>query len=69
MITNMKKYENPMLQIVSINNNDIVTASLPKGTNPVTDPGQIQAPGRKSIWDYVVVLPSQARTIGRAVKG
>ena len=23
----MKKYENPMLQIVSINNNDIVTAS------------------------------------------
>ena len=51
MITNMKKYENPMLQIVSINNNDIVTASLPKGTNPVTDPSQIQAPGRKSIWD------------------
>ena len=51
MITNMKKYENPMLQIVSINNNDIVTASLPKGTNPVTDPSMIQAPGSKSIWD------------------
>ena len=52
MITNMKKYENPMLQIVSINNNDIVTASpIGVGNNTVTNPGQIQAPGRKSIWD------------------
>ena len=53
MITNMKKYENPMLQIVSINNNDIVTASqIGVGSNPVTGSGQIQAPDRrKSIWD------------------
>ena len=52
MITNMKKYENPMLQIVSINNNDIVTASpIGVGNTPVTQPGQIQAPARRSIWD------------------
>ena len=47
----MKTYINAEIQVVRVSNNDIVTASLPKGTNPVTDPGQIQAPGRKSIWD------------------
>ena len=47
----MKKYIDARLQIVR-SNNDIVTASLPKGTTPISDPGQIQAPGRRrSIWD------------------
>ena len=27
MIMNMKKYENPMLQVISIKNNDILTQS------------------------------------------
>ena len=47
----MKKYFDAELQIVRVNNNDIVTASLPKGTTPVDDPGKVQGPGRRSIWD------------------
>ena len=47
----MRKYINAKLQIVRMNNNDIVTTSIPKGTTPVVNPGDIQAPGRKSIWD------------------
>jgi len=46
----MKAYKTVKLQVVRMND-DIVTTSIPKGTNPVTDSGQIQAPGRKSIWD------------------
>ena len=47
----MKAYNKAELQIVRVNNNDIVTASLPKGANPVTDTSTIQAPARRSIWD------------------
>ncbi len=49
----MKAYNKAELQIVRVNNNDIVTASttLPKGTTPVSNPSDIQAPGRRSIWD------------------
>ena len=50
MITNMKKYENPMLQIVSISNNDIIVTSINTPNNTVGDKQQL-APGRKSIWD------------------
>ena len=51
MIKIMKKYSNAELQIVRVNNNDIVTASLPKGNATVTDPNVIQGPARRSIWD------------------
>ena len=47
----MKKYINAQLQIVSLSN-DIVTASyIGVGNKQVTDPSQIQTPGRRSIWD------------------
>jgi len=48
----MKTYNNAELQIVHMNNNDIVTTSMNihNGT-VVTNPGQVNAPGRKSIWD------------------
>ena len=47
-----KKYIDAELQIVRTNN-DIVTASqIGVGSNPITDPGAVQAPGRRrSIWD------------------
>ena len=48
----MKAYNKAELQIVRVNNNDIVTASpIGVGNNTVTQPGQIQAPARRSIWD------------------
>ena len=51
----MKKiYNNAELQIVRVNNNDIVTASNPNvtiGGKFTGTPGQIDAPGRRSIWD------------------
>ena len=48
----MKKYIDAELQIVRMNNNDIVTTSqLGIGNNTVTNGTQIQAPGRRSIWD------------------
>ena len=48
----MKKYINAQLQIVSLSN-DIVTASnnIGVGSTTVTNPNQIQTPGRRSIWD------------------
>ena len=49
----MKQYINAELQIVRMNNSDIVTTSM--GVNnsvTVSDPGQVNAPGRrKGIWD------------------
>ena len=49
----MKQYIKAELQIVRVNNNDIVTASqLGIGSNTVNSGTQVQAPGRKSIWDY-----------------
>ena len=52
MIMIMKTYIKAELQIVRMNNNDIVTTSqLGVGNNPVTTPGQVQTPGRRSIWD------------------
>jgi hypothetical protein len=48
----MKTYINAELQIVRMNNNDIVTTSqLGVGSHTVTGSGQIQTPGRRSIWD------------------
>ena len=48
----MKQYIKAELQIVRLNNNDIVTASqLGIGSNTVNSGTQVQAPGRKSIWD------------------
>ncbi len=48
----MKKYFNAQMRIVSVSNNDIVTASqIGIGNTTVTNSNQIQAPGRRSIWD------------------
>ena len=47
----MKTYIDAELQIVRVNNNDIVTASMPVSNTVVTNPGQVNAPGRRSIWD------------------
>ena len=48
----MKQYIKAELQIVRVNNNDIVTTSqLGIGSNTVTNGSQVQAPGRRSIWD------------------
>ncbi len=53
----MKKYENPMLQVVSINSNDIVTASDPNillgGTfSGATDGTAFSTAGRRfDEWD------------------
>ena len=52
MIEIMKAYNKAELQILRMNNNDIVTTSnIPTSSNPVTGSGQIQTPGRRSIWD------------------
>ena len=40
MITIMKKYENPMFQVVSIKKNDIITGSDPKLINEGYDSNQ-----------------------------
>jgi len=48
----MKTYNKAELQIVRMNNNDIVTTSqMGIGNTTVTGSGQIQTPGRRSIWD------------------
>lgn len=46
-----KAYKTVKMNVVLMDNNDIITESLGIGSNTVTTPGQIQAPGRKSIWD------------------
>ena len=50
----MKTYYSPMLQVVSIKNNDIVTESLPYDTNAEygLNTGEILAPGRRNVFDY-----------------
>jgi len=49
----MKTYIDAELQIVRMNNNDIVTTSMNLHNGPViTDPNQVNAPGRRrNIWD------------------
>jgi len=48
----MKKYNNAKMSVVLTDNNDIVTTSIGVGNKTVTNPGDIQAPGRRSsIWD------------------
>lgn len=48
-----KKYENPMLQIVSIKNNDIVATSGPGiNTSSVVEVGNIGAPGQRGLDDW-----------------
>lgn len=49
MITTMKKFENPMLQVVSIVNNDIITESL--GVHGTTTNTQL-APGQRGIDEW-----------------
>ena len=54
MINTMKKYENPMLQVVSIKKNDIiVTSGEPQPTSTEYVPGvsnPILAPGLRDVW-------------------
>lgn len=47
----MKAYKTVKMNVVLMDNNDIITESLGIGNTTVTTPGQIQAPGRKTIWD------------------
>ena len=48
----MKQYINARMRVVPMSNNDIVTTSIGVGNKTVTNPGDIQAPGRRSsIWD------------------
>ena len=47
----MKKYINPMLQIVAVNNNDIVTASINTPNDRVGNQQQLDPGRRRSIWD------------------
>ena len=48
----MKTYINAELQIVRVNNNDIVTASIPTNGTPITNSGNVaNSPARRSIWD------------------
>ena len=48
----MKKYENPMLQVVGINKHNIIATSGP-GFNPenVVDPSDVGAPGMRGVFD------------------
>ena len=47
-----KKYFNAQMQIVSVQSNDIVTASIGVGNKTVNDPAVIQTPERRrSIWE------------------
>ena len=47
----MKKYENPMLQVVSISKNDIIVTSINTPTNGMGNGTQLAPDRRKSIWD------------------
>ena len=54
----MKTYKSPMLQVVSIKNNDIVTASDPNVTlsntqySGLTDGSGFSAPGQRGVFDW-----------------
>ena len=49
----MKKYENPMLQVVGIKNNDIITDSLGmRGDKTVDSASGILAPGQRGMDDW-----------------
>ena len=48
-----KKYENPMLQIVSINKNNIIATSGPFGSNGTYGEGvNLAAPGQRGLDDW-----------------
>ena len=47
----MKTYIDADLQIVRVNNNDIVTASVNVGSAITSENVNADAPRRKSIWD------------------
>ena len=47
----MKKYINAELQIVAVNNNDIVTASINTLNDQVGNKQQLDPGRRRSIWD------------------
>ena len=48
----MKKYENPMLQIVSINKNDIIATSSTLGISSENYSGAVYAPGQRGLDDW-----------------
>lgn len=52
MITIMKTYNRPMLQVVSIKKNDIVTASPFSYDNAWDGKGTLLAPGQRGLDDY-----------------
>ena len=47
-----KKYNSPMLQIVSIKKSDIVTASLPQDSSETLGTNEILAPGQRGFDDW-----------------
>ena len=51
MITIMKKYENPMLQVVSIKENDVIVTSPGYGGTTDAKSGNL-APGMREFDDY-----------------
>ena len=52
MIGTMKKYENPMLQVVSINKHDIIVTSPKLAGNYDPNSGfEISAPGQRGLFD------------------
>ena len=53
MIETMKKYENPMLQVVSINKHDIIVTSPKLGGDYDPNAGfDICAPGQRGLDDW-----------------
>lgn len=47
----MKKYDNPMLQVVSINKNDVIATSITNVTTEYNSTWETLAPGRSRDWD------------------
>lgn len=48
----MKKYENPMLQVVSISANDVIATSLMRGDNLTSGTYEAGAPGQRGLNDW-----------------
>lgn len=51
MIEKMKKFENPMLQIVGINKSDIITTSTTLNVNSTATSTWGDAPGMRGLFD------------------
>ena len=48
----MKTYNSPMLQVVSINKNDIIVTSPTLGISTENYNGAVYAPGQRNLDDY-----------------